>query len=109
MTLKLINIENAGDLNNERVVLQADIDTNIGRYVLLRARTAPDRQTTKCTVGQYHRLFGSIPSQSKRRLSLCYIPRVAYGARKQEITALNLISFIGHSRHLHGLLSSNPC
>ena len=44
MTLKLINIENAGDLNNERVVLQADIDTNIGRYVLLRARTAPDNK-----------------------------------------------------------------
>jgi hypothetical protein len=42
MTLKLINIENAGDLNNERVVLQTTIDTNIGMYILLRARKSPD-------------------------------------------------------------------
>ena len=44
MTLKLINIENPGDLFNERVVLRAIADTNIGMYILLRARAAPDNK-----------------------------------------------------------------
>jgi hypothetical protein len=44
MTLKLVNIENPGDLLNERVVLRAITDTNIGMYILLRARAAPDNK-----------------------------------------------------------------
>jgi hypothetical protein len=44
MTLKLINIENAGNLNDERVVLRASADVNIGKYILLRARTSPDNR-----------------------------------------------------------------
>jgi hypothetical protein len=44
MTLQLFNIESAGDLNNERVVLRATADTNIGRYIVLRARTSPENK-----------------------------------------------------------------
>jgi hypothetical protein len=44
MTLKLVNIEHPGDLDNERVVLQATADTNIGIYILMRARATPDNK-----------------------------------------------------------------
>ena len=44
MSLKLVGVENPGDLDNERVVLRALADVNIGKYILLRARTSPDNK-----------------------------------------------------------------
>ncbi|NOG72668.1 hypothetical protein [Roseicella sp. DB1501] len=42
MTLKIVGVEAAGDLESERVVLRAVADVAIGKYILLCTRRSPD-------------------------------------------------------------------
>jgi hypothetical protein len=42
MSLKLVGVEDAGDLDSERVVLRADAATGIGRCILLHAKRSPE-------------------------------------------------------------------
>jgi len=42
MTLKLSHIENAGNLETERVVFQAKSDLSLGKYLVLQGKKSPD-------------------------------------------------------------------
>jgi hypothetical protein len=42
MSVEFINIENAGDLARERLVLRARGETEIGHYAVFRCRVAPE-------------------------------------------------------------------
>ena len=43
MNLEVRGIENAQDLESERLVLKAKVDLDVGRYVVLRVRTVDER------------------------------------------------------------------
>ena len=42
VTLKLLRIENAGILEEEKIVLQAITDTKLGNYIVLQSKKSPD-------------------------------------------------------------------
>jgi hypothetical protein len=61
MSLKLIGVEKAGDLENERIALRAMAAVaDIGKYVVLRARKSPDGRVFSGPIPDAY-WFDSIP------------------------------------------------
>ncbi len=42
MTLKVVHVEGAGNLESERVVLRATANSGIGKYLVLKTKKSPD-------------------------------------------------------------------